>query len=173
MGDPESKTTWPPKANGPFTGPFAFGGLGPMRTTVVVSRMQFSDRSRGLLLTPFYDLMCTRSYPDLSQEFAFSIGGEFKPGSMTRPHLQALARELGMQPQFFLRQAAGLAEKRWHPSSFTSSSQQPRRRLRASRVEPVPRHPGGSVGCAHTDSGRQLCRGNFWVSGRPGLVAAR
>ena len=65
---------------------------------------------RGVLLTPFYDLMCTRLYPGLSQEFAFSIGGELKPGSMTRQHLEALARQLGMRPQFFVRQAADLAE---------------------------------------------------------------
>jgi serine/threonine-protein kinase HipA len=66
---------------------------------------------QGVLLTPFYDLMCTRLYPGLSQEFAFSIGGEFKAGSMTRQHLEALAGQLGMRPQFFLRQAAELAEK--------------------------------------------------------------
>ncbi|NJK42304.1 MAG: type II toxin-antitoxin system HipA family toxin [Aquincola sp.] len=66
---------------------------------------------QGVLLTPFYDLMCTRLYPGLSQEFAFSIGGEFKPGSMTRQHLEALASQLGMRPQFFVRQAAELAEK--------------------------------------------------------------
>jgi serine/threonine-protein kinase HipA len=65
---------------------------------------------QGVLLTPFYDLMCTRLYPGLSQEFAFSIGGELKPGSMTREHLEALARDLGMRPQFFLRQAAELAD---------------------------------------------------------------
>lgn len=67
--------------------------------------------NQGVLLTPFYDLMCTRLYPGLSQEFAFSIGGEFKPGSMTRQHLEALAGQLGMRPQFLLRQAADLAAK--------------------------------------------------------------
>lgn len=30
---------------------------------------------------------------------------------MTREHLEALARDLGMRPQFFQRQAAELAEK--------------------------------------------------------------
>lgn len=65
---------------------------------------------QGVLLTPFYDLMCTRLYPALSLEFAFSVGGESKPGSMTRQHLEALARQLGMRPQFFVKQAAELAE---------------------------------------------------------------
>lgn len=66
---------------------------------------------KGVLLTPFYDLMCTRLYPGLSPEFAFSIGGEYKPGSMTRDHLSALARQLGMRPQFLTQQAAELAQK--------------------------------------------------------------
>jgi serine/threonine-protein kinase HipA len=63
---------------------------------------------RGVQLTPFYDLVCTRLYPGLSKEFAFSIGGEFRPGAMTREHLESLARQLGMRPQFFVRQAAAL-----------------------------------------------------------------
>jgi serine/threonine-protein kinase HipA len=66
---------------------------------------------QGVLLTPFYDLMCTRLYPGLSQEFAFSIGGEFKPGSMAREHLESLAKQLGMRPQFFVSRATELAAK--------------------------------------------------------------
>jgi serine/threonine-protein kinase HipA len=66
---------------------------------------------QGVLLTPFYDLLCTRLYPGLSQAFAFSIGGEFKPGPMAREHLESLARQLGMRPQFFVSQAAALAAK--------------------------------------------------------------
>jgi serine/threonine-protein kinase HipA len=66
---------------------------------------------RGVLLTPFYDLVCTRLYAGLSPAFAFLIGAEFKPGSMTRRHLESLARELDMQPQFLARQAAALAAK--------------------------------------------------------------
>jgi serine/threonine-protein kinase HipA len=66
---------------------------------------------QGVQLTPFYDLMCTRLYSGLSAEFAFSIGGEVRPGAMTRAHLEALAGALGMRPQFLLRQAAELARK--------------------------------------------------------------
>lgn len=55
---------------------------------------------QGLTLTPFYDLMCTRVYPGLSGHFAFSIGGETEPGKLTRTHLDALARELGVRPAF-------------------------------------------------------------------------
>jgi serine/threonine-protein kinase HipA len=66
---------------------------------------------KGVALTPFYDLMCTRIYPGLSPEFAFAIGGEFKPASMTKEHLTALARQLGMRPQFLAQQAADLARR--------------------------------------------------------------
>lgn len=66
---------------------------------------------KGTVLTPFYDLMCTRLYPGLSQEFAFSIGGETRPGSMGREQIVAMAEQLRMQPRFVLTQAAGLAKK--------------------------------------------------------------
>lgn len=71
----------------------------------------YAAPGQGVLLTPFYDLMCTRLYPGLSPHFAFAIGGEFMPGRLTRAHLESLARQLGMQPQFFLRQGAALAAK--------------------------------------------------------------
>lgn len=66
---------------------------------------------KGVTLTPFYDLMCTRLYPGLSQEFAFGIGGEYKPAAMTAAHLAPLAQQLGMRPQFLARQAADLARR--------------------------------------------------------------
>lgn len=66
---------------------------------------------RGVTLTPFYDLMCTRLYPGLSRQFAFSIGGEFDPGEMTGAHLAELAGQLGMRPRFLARQAADLADR--------------------------------------------------------------
>ena len=65
----------------------------------------------GVTLAPFYDLMCTRLYPGLSQHFAFSIGGETKPGSITREHIEAMAGQLRVRPQFVVQQAAGLAKK--------------------------------------------------------------
>ena len=65
----------------------------------------------GVRLTPFYDLMCTRLYPGLSQEFAFAVGGETKPGAMTREHMPELARQLGMGLQFVSKIAAETAER--------------------------------------------------------------
>jgi len=72
-----------------------------------ISRMP----GRGVALTPFYDLMCTRLYPGLSQEFAFAIGGESKPGAMTRDHITAMAKQLGMRPQFVVAQGLELAQR--------------------------------------------------------------
>jgi serine/threonine-protein kinase HipA len=66
---------------------------------------------RGAMLAPFYDLMCTRLYPGLSREFAFSIGGETRPGSVTGKNVVAMAQQLGMQPRFVLGQATELAKK--------------------------------------------------------------
>lgn len=62
-------------------------------------------------LTPFYDLMSTRVYPGLARDFALSIGGEFRPGAVTRSHVEAMAGQLRMRPAFVLRQAAEMAEK--------------------------------------------------------------
>lgn len=65
----------------------------------------------GTRLAPFYDLMCTRLYPGLSQEFAFAIGGETAPGSITQQHVAAMAEELNMRPAFVIGQANALAKK--------------------------------------------------------------
>ncbi len=66
---------------------------------------------RGVVLAPFYDLMCTRLYPGLSGEFAFAIGGENRPGRVNREHVAAMALQLGMRPQFVLKQGVDLARK--------------------------------------------------------------
>jgi serine/threonine-protein kinase HipA len=71
----------------------------------------YSLPGRGVTLTPFYDLMCTRLYPGLSPEFAFAIGGEVRPGEMTADNLVLMARQLGMQPRFLARQAQEMAER--------------------------------------------------------------
>lgn len=65
----------------------------------------------GMRLTPFYDLMCTRVYPGLAKNFAFSIGGEYSPGKITKQHITNMAKQLGMRPQFLLDLAEDLANK--------------------------------------------------------------
>jgi serine/threonine-protein kinase HipA len=53
-----------------------------------------------VMLTPFYDLLCTRAYRSLSREFAFSIGGEVRPGAIGSQHLADLAQQLKMRGPF-------------------------------------------------------------------------
>lgn len=71
----------------------------------------FCPPEGGMVLTPFYDLMCTRLYPGLSSEFAFSVGGETKPGAISNQHIITMAADLNMQAKFVLRLATELAEK--------------------------------------------------------------
>lgn len=65
----------------------------------------------GVRLTPCYDLMCTRLYPGLSDEFAFSLLGEMRPGQFRREHLDALAAQLGMGARYVRGMAAELADR--------------------------------------------------------------
>lgn len=65
----------------------------------------------GVRLTPFYDLMCTRIYPGLSQEFAFAIGGEVMPGAITQAHVRQMAQEMGIRPAFALGIAEDMARR--------------------------------------------------------------
>ena len=65
----------------------------------------------GVRLTPFYDLMCTRLYPGLSQEFALAIGGEVMPGAITQAHVRQMAKEMGIGPAFALSIADDMAKQ--------------------------------------------------------------
>ena len=66
---------------------------------------------QGVRLTPFYDLMCTRIYPGLSQEFAFAIGGEVMPGAITQAHVRQMAKDMGIRPDFALGIANDMAKR--------------------------------------------------------------
>lgn len=59
-------------------------------------------------LAPFYDLMCTAMYPGLAKNFAFSIGGEMKPGSIGPAQLEAMAKDLGFNPRYVMAVARAL-----------------------------------------------------------------
>lgn len=65
----------------------------------------------GPRLAPFYDLMSTTLYSGLSRRFALCMGGEDRPGSIERSHLDALARAMRFQPRYFLRQGLELATR--------------------------------------------------------------
>ncbi|MFM8898883.1 MAG: type II toxin-antitoxin system HipA family toxin [Burkholderiales bacterium] len=65
----------------------------------------------GTRLAPLYDLMCTRIYPGLSQEFALSIGGESEPGRIDATHIRTMAEQLNIKPGFVLDRAQVIAKK--------------------------------------------------------------
>lgn len=71
----------------------------------------YGTADKRVSLAPFYDLMCTRIYPGLSRDLAFSIGGEARPGSVKREHVGEMARQFGMRPAFFFKTAEDLATR--------------------------------------------------------------
>lgn len=66
---------------------------------------------QGMRLTPFYDLMDTRLYPGLSRHFSFRIGGEDVPGKITKSHVEAMALEQGLKPEYMLSVAKSIHAK--------------------------------------------------------------
>lgn len=62
---------------------------------------------KGTMLTPFYDLMCTRVYSGLSGRFALAVGGENLPGKIGRQQVVRMAEELGVKADY----ALGIAEQ--------------------------------------------------------------
>ncbi len=53
-------------------------------------------------LTPFYDMVCTLVYPNLSRKFAFKIGGENRPDWIMRRHWERFANDTATKPQFVI-----------------------------------------------------------------------
>lgn len=64
---------------------------------------------KGAVLTPFYDLVCTRVYKNLSASFAFAVGGQRNPGNIEYPHIVAMAKDIGIRPDFAFERAEALA----------------------------------------------------------------
>ena len=71
----------------------------------------YSPPGGGVRLTPFYDLMCTRIYPGLSQSFAFDIGGTTMPGEIKRDNVVRMAEMLNFQPRFVLQIGQDIAKQ--------------------------------------------------------------
>lgn len=51
-------------------------------------------------LAPFYDLLATSIYPQLSARFAFKIGGENRPGWIMARHWERFAKETGLSLRY-------------------------------------------------------------------------
>ena len=62
-------------------------------------------------LSPFYDLVCTRNYKNLSRELAMNFGGAWNPDLVTVKHFEGLASDLGFQPRFVLEQARQFSQR--------------------------------------------------------------
>ena len=60
------------------------------------------DPKTGWRLAPFYDLVCTRAWPDLDCRLAMAIGGEADPGRIDHRHWEQCAKDLGARPRFVL-----------------------------------------------------------------------
>lgn len=63
----------------------------------------------GLRLAPFYDLMSTRVYPGLGQNFAFTIGGETEPGKIGPAQIRALAESVRVGAKYVEKIAREMA----------------------------------------------------------------
>ena len=54
-------------------------------------------------LTPFYDLICTAVYPNLSQKLAFKVGGENRPQWLMLRHWEKFSQEIDTKPTLVIR----------------------------------------------------------------------
>lgn len=69
------------------------------------------DRSGTPSLAPFYDLVCTRNYKNLSREMAMSVGGVWNPDVVSAKHLSVLADDLGIRSNIVIEQAQEMADR--------------------------------------------------------------
>lgn len=53
---------------------------------------------REIYLAPFYDLVCTTYYDELSKKLAMSIGGEYRIDKISIRHFEQLAHDVGLAP---------------------------------------------------------------------------
>lgn len=63
--------------------------------------MIFTDR--GPRLAPFYDLICTQIYPDLTEKLAMRIGGENRPSWIQRKRWEKFGDFIAIKPSLVLK----------------------------------------------------------------------
>ncbi len=69
--------------------------------------MLFTDQ--GPRLAPFYDLLCTQVYPDLSEKLAMRIGGENRPAWIQQKHWERFADTIAIKPRLVLKTLQDMA----------------------------------------------------------------
>jgi serine/threonine-protein kinase HipA len=67
--------------------------------------------SAGPRLAPFYDLLCTRVYPDLSDRLAMRIGGENRPTWIQPRHWERFSADVGIKAGLIRRIVDEMSEK--------------------------------------------------------------
>lgn len=63
----------------------------------------------GPALAPFYDLLCTGAYKDLTTRLAMKIGGENRPAWVRLRHWEGMAREIGIKPGMVIEMLSQMA----------------------------------------------------------------
>ncbi len=66
-------------------------------------------------LAPFYDLLSTAVYPNLSQKMAMKIGNKYEPNDVFRRHWQAFAEDISVKAEFVEKEMkyVSTAVKKW------------------------------------------------------------
>jgi serine/threonine-protein kinase HipA len=67
----------------------------------------FTDR--GPRLAPFYDLICTQVYPDLTEKQAMKIGGENRPSWIQQRHWERFSEAVAIKPRLVLKTLQDMA----------------------------------------------------------------
>lgn len=62
----------------------------------------YDGENRSGTLAPFYDLVSTRCYAQLSPKLSMRIGGEYRIDSIRKEHFLKLAQELGVGKRYML-----------------------------------------------------------------------
>ena len=65
----------------------------------------------GIVLSPHYDLVCTRVYRTLDRNIAMSIGGARDPGQIGAQHWEAFAKQLSVGHRLVVKRVEDLSEQ--------------------------------------------------------------
>lgn len=65
----------------------------------------------GPLLAPFFDLLCTGVYKDLTDKLSMKIGGENRPKWIQHRHWQRFAEDTVIKPKLVISTLQGMAER--------------------------------------------------------------
>jgi serine/threonine-protein kinase HipA len=67
-------------------------------------------KKEGIRLAPFYDLLSTAVYPEISQKLAMTIGGENRAEWLRKDHWEKLAKDASVSPKAIIRLAKEMRE---------------------------------------------------------------